>query len=176
LGLEDDLHTERLVLEPIGVRHARLLYEQLQDIRLYRYYGGAPPQSIEELERRYAAWSARKSPDGTQTWLNYAVRWKNGAYAAWVQATIADHHAVIGYDVFPEHWRKSVATEACRELVRNLREEHGVSIVAAVVDAENEASIRLLRRLGFGHVWSGPSADMPGRIDHRYELPATGPA
>lgn len=176
MGLEDDLHTERLVLEPIGVRHARLLFEALQDIRLYRYHSGAPPQSIEELERRYAAWSTRKSSDGTQTWVNYAVRWNDGGYVAWVQATIAGKHATIGYDVFPEHWRKGVATEACRELVRELRDEQSVSVIDAVVDAENEASIRLLRRLGFGQVWSGPSDDMPGRVDLRYELPATGPA
>jgi RimJ/RimL family protein N-acetyltransferase len=137
---------------------------------LYKFYAGSPPTTVEELERRYEGWATRKSPDGTQTWLNYAVRRKHGAYVGWIQASIAGPVATIGYDIFPEFWRQRFATEACGELIRVLREQHGIATVAAVVDEENIASIRLVEALGFRLVWTGPSEDMPGRQDRRYEI------
>lgn len=163
------LTTRRLQLEPLLPTHARHLFESLQDTRLYQFHAGPPPASIKELEQRYAGWALRQSPDGTQTWLNYAVREKHGPYVGWVQATMASGVATIGYDIFPDFWRRGYATEACRELMRFVDEEYGVTSVIAVVDTENVASIRLLGRLGFTCVWSGPSEDMPGRLDHRFE-------
>ncbi len=163
------LATRRLQLEPLLPTHARHLFEFLQDPRLYQFHAGPPPASIEELEQRYAGWALRQSPDGTQTWLNYAVREKRGPYIGWVQATIASRVATIGYDIFPDFWRRGYATEACSELIRMLGEEYGVTSVLAVVDTDNIASIRLLERLHFSCVWTGPSEDMPGRMDHRYE-------
>lgn len=163
------LTTRRLRLEPLLPAHARILFEPLQDARLYKFHAGPPPETIEELEQRYAGWATRRSPDETQTWLNYAVRQKHGIYVGWVQATIASGVATIGYDIFPGFWRKGFATEACGKLVETLNNGHGVVVVAAVVDSENVASIRLLERLQFACVWTGPSEDMPGRVDHRFE-------
>lgn len=168
--LEPALITPRLVLEPLVRAHARDLFALLQDERLYRYYNDAPPRTIETLEQRYEAWAARKSPDGTQTWLNYAVRLKNEGYVGWVQATIASSTAIIGYDIFPHFWRQGYATEAITALINELWRSHHVAVVAATVDTENVASIRLLERLGFVRAWAGPSEDMPGRQDYRYEL------
>lgn len=170
--LERILFTRRLLLEPLLPAHARRLFEHLQDSRLYRFHAGEPPASIEELERLYESWATRTSPDGAQTWLNYAVARTDGVYVGWVQATIAGDVATIGYDTFPEFWRRGYATEACAELVRALCHEHGISNIVAVVDTENAASIRLLEGLGFRHVWTGRSADMPGRQDRRYEMHA----
>lgn len=164
------VETKRLALEPLVPSHARRLFAHLQDERLYRFYAGEPPASVEALERRYAAWATRTSPDGAQTWLNYAVRLRDGGYVGWVQATMSGDVATIGYDVFPPFWRRGYGKEACAELVRALREEHGVSRIIANVDTENVASCRLLEALGFPQVWTGPSEDMPGHADFRYEL------
>ncbi len=169
LSSERLLTTRRLQLEPLVPAHARHLFEPLRDTRLYQFHAGPPPASIEELEQRYAGWAKRQSPDGTQTWLNYAVREANGSYVGWVQATVASGVATIGYDIFPDFWRRGYATEACSALIRMLAEEYDVTSIIAVVDAENIASIRLLERLAFSCVWTGPSEDMPGRVDRRYE-------
>ena len=150
--------------------HAALLFEGLQDERLYRYYAGHPPATLEELEKRYEGWSTRRSPDGTQIWLNYAVRRDDGAYVGWVQASIADAGATIGYDIFPEFWRKGYGKAACAALIGILAEEYRVQRIGATVDEGNVASIRLLESLGFSPVWTGPSDDMPGRTDRRYEM------
>jgi [ribosomal protein S5]-alanine N-acetyltransferase len=169
-AMERTLVTARLALEPLLASHARMLFSKLQDIRLYRYHAGEPPRSIDELERRYRTWSVRHSPDGSQRWLNYAVRsLGDGDYVGWVQATIDDGQATLGYDIFPPNWSRGYATESCRELVRFLRDDLGIARFAANADAENLASIRLLERLEFVRVSSGPSEDMPGRTDLRFE-------
>lgn len=167
--LTRDLVTRRLVLEPLIAAHACLLFGYLQDRRLYRYYADEPPSTVEMLEHRYRGWETRKSPDRTQTWLNYAVRRTDGGYVGWIQATILGDAATIGYDIFPEFWRQGYATEACGELLRALREDHVVRTISATVDSGNAASIRLLEHLGFTRTWTGPSDDMPGHTDHRYE-------
>ena len=167
--LERSLSTSRLVLEPLSPAHAKALFPHLHDDRLYRYHTGRPA-SVKELEERFHKWVARRSPDGSQTWLNYAVRRVDGAFVGWVQATIAENVATIGYDVFPSFWRQGYAKESCRELIRTLFLEHKVQRINAVVDDENAASIGLLETLGFALVWTGPSEDMPGRKDRRYEL------
>jgi len=171
-AVERTLITKRLALEPLLPSHARELFSGLQDERIYRYHAGVPPRSVDELEQRYRAWSTRHSPDGTQRWLNYAVRLlADQAYVGWVQATVdSGGCATIGYDFFSAHWRHGYATEACGELLRFLRQELRVGRFAAVADSENVASIKLLERLGFMRVASGASQDMPGRLDLRYEL------
>ena len=166
---ERALTTPRLVLEPLLPAHAQPLFPHLHDDRLYRYHTGRPV-SVSQLEERFQKWVARRSPDGSQTWLNYAVRRADGAYVGWVQATIAENAATIGYDIFPTYWRQGFAKEACRELIRTLFIERKVKRINAVVDDENVASIGLLETLGFARVWTGPSEDMPGRKDRRYEL------
>ncbi len=163
------MRTQRLRIEPLVESHARKLFHALQDLRLYRFYAGQPPPTIGELERRYAGWAKRISPDGSQIWLNYALRKDDGVYVGWIQATIAGDVATIGYDVFPDFWRQGYGSEACGRLVRALCTEAPVRRVVAMVDSENLASIRLLQRLGFEPVWTGPSEDMPGRKDHRFE-------
>jgi RimJ/RimL family protein N-acetyltransferase len=167
---ESDLLTERLTVEPMQPWHAPLLYEQHADERMWSY---EPPShragSVADLERRFARYASRTSPDGTEVWLNYAVRLTGGAYVGTMQATIAGKSAWIGYSIFADHWRRGYGKEACERLVRFLFHDCGVQRIRATVDAENEASIALLEGLGFRRTWTGPSGDMPGRRDHRYE-------
>ena len=137
---------------------------------MYRYYAGEPPVSVEALEERYKTWAARTSPDGSQIWLNYAVRRSDGVYVGWAQATIAGDTAMIGYDIFVRFWRRGYGKAACAALLDLLAREYHVARAAATVDVENVASIKLLERVRFTCTWTGPSEDLPGRQDRRYEL------
>lgn len=57
--------------------------------------------------------------------------------------------ASIGYWVAKEHWRKGIATEAARVLLRFGFEELGLNRIYAELQKENVASLTLLVRLGF---------------------------
>jgi len=156
------------VLEPLVVAHAAELLEPLSDERLYRYYAGQAPESMEELRVRFALLAKRRSPDGTEKWLNWVVRHKGTAVGR-VQATVRSDHTLIGYDIFVPFWRRGFGKEAVRAMLEFLEVEFGVIAVHAVVDSENHGSIKLLESLGFARAWTGPSDDLPGRTDHRYE-------
>lgn len=160
--------TPRLLLEPLVPAHAPMLFDGLRDERLYQYHAGRP-ETLESLALRFTQLAARRSPDGCETWLNWAIRRNDGVYVGWVQASIAGDQAIIGYDIFAEHWRNGYAKEACAAVLACLKHNFGSRVVRAVVDIENTASIRLLESLGFTRVWTGPSEDLQGRTDHKFE-------
>ena len=56
----------------------------------------------------------------------------------------------IAYGVVPSHRRRGYATEAARALIAWAEEQPGVRTIAAACADDNLASIRTLRRLGFG--------------------------
>jgi RimJ/RimL family protein N-acetyltransferase len=71
---------------------------------------------------------------------------------AWAQSEIADQargvQAEIGWCLSPEHGRHGYATEAVEELVRICFDDLGLRRVKADCFADNEASWRLMERVG----------------------------
>lgn len=143
--------TERLTLEPIGERHAALLFPGLSDPICYRYIPQEPPISIDVLANRYRKLASRRSPDGNQAWLNWALCGRDGVAHGYVQATIdlQSRQAWVAYFVFASSQRRGYASEALRALLPRLRETYGVVQFRAEIDTRNEASIRLVEALGF---------------------------
>lgn len=172
---EAPLETLRLLLEPLLPAHASRLYEHLQDERLYGFIPQAPPASPRVLEDRYRLLSSRRSPDGQEAWLNWAVRERSsGDYAGTLEATVSKNStANIAYTVFVPYQRRGIAAEACGRLLEHLFEDYRVGVVAAEIDTRNVASIVLVESLGFSRVafqkhadhFKGSSSD-----EYRYEL------
>lgn len=142
--------TERLRLEPLDPEHADLLYEGLSDEELYRYITEAPPKSAEALRERYQELARRTSPDGRETWLNWAVARTSGGYVGWVQATVRrDGSAEIAYVFFRSAWGRGYAREAVEGMIAHLREIWSIKICRASVDGKNVRSLALLEALDF---------------------------
>jgi [ribosomal protein S5]-alanine N-acetyltransferase len=158
---ENRYETERLVLEPLRGDHAGELFELLSDERLYRDIPQDPPATLDALTARYRRLESRQSPGGDEAWLNWAVRSKSeGRCMGRIEVTVrADGSAILAYEIGPEFWRRGIAAEACRRVIRALFEEGGVGEVLAEVDTRNLASIRLLERLGFVRGGFRPNAD-----------------
>jgi ribosomal-protein-alanine N-acetyltransferase len=146
----DQLETERLVLEPLAVSHAALLYPHLRDSTLYEFLDDDPPASVAILEERYGRWSAGRSPDGPEVWLNWAARLRGTEdYVGWFQATVRSRAADIAYLVFVQHQRRGYAREACRALIAHLTATYDIARVGVTADRRNAASIQLAQSLGF---------------------------
>ena len=172
---EARLETPRLLLEPILPAHAPMLNESLQDEELYRFIPQDPPPSLEALTDRYDFLSARRSPDGHEAWLNWAVRDKrSGDYVGTLEATVEeDPLAFIAYMVFVPYQRRGFAAEACRRLLEHLVDDYQVRVVAAEIDTRNTASIALVESLGFERVGFQKGADhFKGSTsdEYRYEI------
>ena len=58
----------------------------------------------------------------------------------------------VAFVLHPEHWRKGYATEASNAIITHLFERYGVAVARAEVSVRNEASIELVKRLGFAFV------------------------
>ena len=172
---EAQLETERLVLEPILAAHAPVLFERMQEAGLYRFIPQDPPVTPQALEDRYDFLSARRSPDGREAWLNWAVRERgSGDHAGTLEATVYDEGtAMIAYMVFVPYQRRGIAAEACGRLLEHLFGDYGVGTIAAEIDTRNAASIALVESLGFERVGFQKDADhFKGSTsdEYRYEI------
>src|SRR5215212_2416439 len=172
---EAPLETSLLLLEPILPAYAPVLYELMQEEWLYQFIPQDPPPSLEALTDRYDFLSARRSPDGREAWLNWAVREKrSGDFVGTLEATVEeDPLAFIAYMVFLPYQRRGFAAEACGRLLEHLFEGYRVGVVAAEIDTRNAASIALVESLGFERVgfqkdtdqFKGSTSD-----EYRYEI------
>ena len=127
-----------------------MLFAVLQDPAIYAFLDESAPASLLALEARYARMAARKSPDGTQRWLNWAISEREGPPCGYVQATVLqDGRAWVAYVLAPDRWGRGLATRATRAMIGYLEGTLGVVRCMASVDARNARSIALLRRLAF---------------------------
>jgi [ribosomal protein S5]-alanine N-acetyltransferase len=172
---EARLETPLLLLEPILPAHAPVLYELMQEERFHRFIPQDPPPSLEALTDRYDFLSARRSPDGREAWLNWAVREKHsGGYVGTLEATVeVDPLAFIAYMVFGPYQRRGFAAEACGRLLEHLFDGYRAGVVAAEIDTRNAASIALVESLGFERAGFQKDADhFKGSTsdEYRYEI------
>jgi ribosomal-protein-alanine N-acetyltransferase len=143
------LTTRGITLEPQFASHAPAMFEVLSDPAIYEFEN-EPPASVSALRQRYKKLESRKSPDGSQQWLNWVIRLHSGAVAGYVQATVqSDGRAALAYVLGSSHWGKGIATRSVRAMIAELRARHGVGECFAILKAANGRSQKLLHRLGF---------------------------
>lgn len=139
-----------VVLEPQTARDAAELFLVLDDPELYVFTDDKGPASEEGLAARLARLESRRSPDGSEQWLNWVVRNDDGEVVGYVQATVREgNEAEIAYVLGRSYWRHGYATAACRLMLSELRSAYGVTRAMATFDPQNAASLALLRKLGF---------------------------
>ena len=144
------LRAGELVLEPLVVAHAEAMFAVLREPALYRYLDAPAPPSIDHLRSVYARQQGRRSPDGTQTWLNWVVRPDGADPIGFVQATITPARAAwVGFVFSSAHWGRGHAFAAMQAMLAHLDSAYSVTSCFATVEAGNLRSIRLLERLGF---------------------------
>lgn len=143
------LASARLALEPLVAGHADALFAILSDPALYAFVPGDPPASVASLRARYLRLEARRSPDGRERWLNWAVRLVDGPYVGRVEATVQhDWRASIAYFVGTDFARRGYGAEAVAAVVHYLVDALRVRGVEARIDTRNVASQRLVEHVG----------------------------
>ncbi len=144
------LSAAELTLEPLETNHAEAMFELLSDVEIYRYLDYPPPSSIEYLRGVYARLEARRSPDGSEDWLNWVIRPVGRPLVGYVQATVASNRsAYVAYVLGSKYWGLGYAQKAMHAMLEHLASAYGVDRCLATVEAGNQRSIHLLERLGF---------------------------
>jgi RimJ/RimL family protein N-acetyltransferase len=160
----DVIGTARLTLEPLLVSHADAMFEVLRDPSLYRYLDSKPHATVEHTRDVYARLIERRSPDGTERWLNWIVVPHGSGPVGFVQATIRTAGtAWIAYLLAPAVQGRGYASEAVAAMQAYLVERHGIDRFLACVEPGNRASIALLERRGLR------AADAAEAAEHRLD-------
>ena len=141
--------TARLDLIPLTAHDADDLFDVLEDPELGRFTDETPPADVEVLRDRFAFWSARRSPDGSELWLNWVVRRReDGRAVGHVQATVGDGDAAIAWVVGATFQRQGIATEAGTALMAWLHATLDVSVVRGMIHPDHVASQTVAERIG----------------------------
>jgi RimJ/RimL family protein N-acetyltransferase len=140
--------TDRLDLVPVVREHADELFSVLSDPLLYEFTHEVPPASAAELHGRYAFLESRRSPDGTQSWLNWVIFERaTGVSIGYVQATVESRRADIAWVVGTPWQRRGFAAEAVVAMIVWLHSA-GVQVVRAKVHPLHIASQRVAANAG----------------------------
>ncbi len=145
------LRGTRVRLDPLLAQHAEKMFALLDDDALWAYTGPAHLKSVEALYERYRLLETRRSPDGKQLWLNWAVVVDETDLTGFVQASVEKDsgEALIGYVIARRFWSLGLGTEAVGVMLKHLRDDLHVGTAIAYVDERNAASLRLLQKLAF---------------------------
>jgi RimJ/RimL family protein N-acetyltransferase len=144
------LETDRLRLRELRHEDAPFLIELLNDADFLRYIGDRGVRTVADAER-YLDDGPRASYQrhGHGLWL--VVERQSGASAGICGLLRRDTlpHADLGFAFLPEARGKGYATEAGRATLTHGKEALGLDPILAITALDNDASIRVLTRLGF---------------------------
>jgi RimJ/RimL family protein N-acetyltransferase len=146
---EPILTTARLVLRELGPDDGGFMLELLNDAGFLRYIGDRGVRTVEQA-RQYIEAGAMASyrRHGFGLWH---VRLREAVPGIGICGLIRrdDLDAVdIGYAFLPAWRGRGFALEACEAVMTHARDRLGLRRVLAIVSIDNEASARLLGKLG----------------------------
>ncbi len=145
------LATERLVLRPIRREHdLAALYSLFADVKVARYTDTGPFTSVSEAVE-VMDWIEQIYQE--QRGMRWAITIKDGdvlvgtcGFNVWERR---NNVAEIGYDLAHRYWGRGLMTEALTAMIEFGFREMALHRVEADVTVGNDASARVLEKLGF---------------------------
>lgn len=134
-----ELRTERLICRNALPDDLHDLHAVYSDPHAMRYWSTGPDRDLETTQKR----------------LDDMIHAEFGGYFVLqlddqVIGTAGRHDGTeIGYILAPSHWRKGLITEALKSIIPYLFQQFDLPELTADIDPRNEASRRVLERLGF---------------------------
>lgn len=120
---------------------------------LYEFIEEDPPESVEALRQKLLRSESRRSPDGSEHWLNWVVRDGSGQIAGYVQATVPRSlQTNVAYMIGSTFWGRGIASAAVSQMLDIVAAEFGVKQFFILAERANTRSIRLAQRLGFSAI------------------------
>ena len=145
------LETERLSLRELTADDAQFILKLLNEPSFLRYIGDKKARNVEDA-RQYILNGPVASYERNGFGL-YLVELKEsytpiGMCGFLKREELPDPD--IGFAFMPEFWSKGFAFEAAAALLLDARERLRIERILAITSLDNDASIKLLQRLGFG--------------------------
>ncbi len=141
--------TERLVLEPLELRHATAVTRFCRLWEVARYTANIPHPYPAGCAEAFAKDAVRDRENGGG-WVYAVTLAQDGAVAGVIDITLSgdDRTGELGYAFAPWSWGRGYATEAARALLGLAFRMLRLDRVEAFVMVENPASCRVLDKVG----------------------------
>lgn len=160
-GDQPRLRTERFLLRPFRPADAAWMAELDADASVRRYTGGGPAPTVDEITagplRRVLAWHER-SPDLGYWWIHGREEPAAAPPLGWVHLrpvvwaadplTTDASELELGWRLHRRAWGRGAATETAAALAADAFCRLGTRRIAAVAMPDNDASFRVMERLG----------------------------
>ncbi|MBR2564235.1 MAG: GNAT family N-acetyltransferase [Paenibacillus sp.] len=144
------LHTDRFILRAATDRDSRDLLALYSDATVVEYIPFTPFESEQDALDEMS-WYKKIFKE--QTGLRWMIEDKEShrviGTCGYLGYEEQHHRAEIGYDLLSSCWGKGVMTEVARAVLEFGFNQMQLNKIEAKVDPSNEASIRLLHKLGF---------------------------
>jgi RimJ/RimL family protein N-acetyltransferase len=143
------LHTARLRLEPLDDVHLDGLHALNSDPAVMRWLGG-PVAGVDDTRAMIGRVRARREAWGYGWWALLDREDGMLVGAAGIQHLGRDraNPHELGWRLRRDRWGRGLAAEAVREIMRHGFETLEVPLLCAIRDPGNDASLRLMERLG----------------------------
>jgi len=141
------IETARLRLRPPQMEDAHAIFDQYaQDVAVTRHLTWRPHQDVEEtkdfLRRCQSAWQ------DTSAFPWVIIRKADSQLLGMVEIRIDGHRVDLGYGIARRYWGQGYTTEAVAAIMDLAWQQPSVYRVWAVCDIENQASARVLEKVG----------------------------
>ena len=143
------LRTERLVLRELEPDDWQAVHAYRLDPRYQRFY--PPARFGEDDARAFVDAQIERQKGEPRTQFQLAITLPDGELIGNCgvrRRELGAHHADMGYELDPKHWRHGYATEAARAILAFGFRELELHRVWAWCVAENTASAHVLEKLG----------------------------
>lgn len=150
------IQTDRLLLREFELTDAQMMYELNRDPEVIRYTGDPPFSSVEDASQFLSNYNDYKE-NGFGRWA--ALRRKDEAFIGWCGLKKhKDGMVDIGFRFFRKEWGKGYATESAIATLNYGLDTLGIPEIVGRAARENEASIRVLEKLGMQY-WKDAPCD-----------------
>ncbi|URN03995.1 GNAT family N-acetyltransferase [Actinomadura madurae] len=155
------MRTERLLLVPLADRHLDLEVYLDSDLEVWRYLDTRTPTKDEVVATHQRRMAMAGKVDGLGFWTAHlSDGGEEGEFVGLMMLPPAhgpdqpDDPTVcdLGYRLVRRYWRKGLASEASRALLRHAFDTVGQSRVIAQTMAANAGSIGVMRAIGMRYV------------------------
>ncbi|KOS68626.1 acetyltransferase [Lysinibacillus contaminans] len=144
------LETDRLLLREITLDDSESIFNCFSNDEVTRYYGQDTFENIEQAEKIVEFFLINFKEKRGIRWGIERKGTKGIIGTIGFNAWSPNHkRAEIGYEIHPEQWRNGYTLEALSKVVSYGFETMGLTRIGAVVFIENEASNKLLTKIGF---------------------------
>lgn len=150
--LAGDPTSPRLLFRRMQLEDTTALFRTVGDPEVMRYYASGPDLSLSIAQKRVA---------------EVVSHWEQHGYGDWALIAKDDDQMIgycgfqycpefqsvnLGYALQKSHWGQGLATEAVKAVLEFGQTELHLQDIFALVDPQNEASIRVLEKCGFVHL------------------------